>query len=110
MSRRATRAGGAWSAQFGGGDRGRQPVAERRGGGRGEQCRGATPAPCPPLPAPSDDIVRSPPGAAFLVLARVAPVPPGRQFGCPRVAQARLPLGHRGGLAARASDARRSLG
>src|SRR5947199_375168 len=33
MSRRATRAGGAWSAQFGGGDRGRQPVAERGGGG-----------------------------------------------------------------------------
>src|SRR5207249_955756 len=31
-------------------------------------------------------------------------------LGRPRVAQARLRLGHRGGLAARASDARRSLG
>src|SRR5712691_6828271 len=62
------------------------------------------------LPVPPDDIVRSTPGAAFLVLDRVAPVHHRRQLGRPRVAQARLRLGHRGGLAARASDARRSLG
>src|SRR6266480_1162073 len=78
--------------------------------GSREQCHAATPAPCSPLPAPSDDIVRSTPGAAFLVLDRVAPVHHRRQLGRPRVAQARLRLGHRGGLAARASDARRSLG
>src|SRR2546422_841090 len=84
--------------------------SREQGAGSGEQCHAATPAPRSPLPAPSDDIVRSTPGAAFLVLDRVAPVYHRRQLGRPRVAQARLRLGHRGGLAARASDARRSLG
>src|SRR6266446_6478376 len=168
MSRRATRAGDAWSAQFGGSavrgqrlrsrgrgvrfrahvsapgpDRGgarhhvrRTHRAVRGGTGAGDRVletdprapgngrtrvvrgeRGAwsgtlryTDRNRSPLPAPVDDLVGRAAGVAFLVLDRLAPVHQRRQLGCPRVAQARLRLGPRGGVAARASDAHGSLG
>src|SRR5439155_11684754 len=84
--------------------------SREQGAGSGEQCHAPSSAPCSALPAPVDDAVWSTPGAALLVLDRLAPVHDRRQLGSPRVAQARLRVGPRGRVAARASDPHGSLG